>query len=70
MNDISSLFKKRINWRVMQTGKAEWYADIDGERGELRMNNFPDEPLYTLTYKGNTVDFDDKPMIWIVPLNE
>jgi hypothetical protein len=30
----------------------------------LRMNDFPDEPLWTLFYKGESIDFNDTPFVW------
>jgi hypothetical protein len=70
MNDIKSLFKRRINWQSTKSGRAEWYAYVDGDKCNLHMNDFPDEPLYTLAYKGQSIDFDDKPIGWIVSLTE
>jgi len=30
----------------------------------LQMNDFPDEPMWTLFYKGESIDFDNKPKNW------
>jgi hypothetical protein len=39
----------------------KWYSREDCY---LRMNDFPDEPLWTLYFKGKKIDFDDKPDWW------
>jgi hypothetical protein len=70
MDDISSLFKEQINWQCVKLGRSKFYASVDGERCELRMNDFPEEPLYTLTFRGQSIDFDDRPKTWTLPLNE
>ena len=70
MNDASFLFNKQINWQSVKSERAKFYTYIDGERCELRMNDFPEEPLYTLTFRGQSMDFDDRPQIWTLPLNE
>lgn len=32
----------------------------------LQMNDFPDEPLWTLFYKGEGKDIEDTPILWKV----
>jgi hypothetical protein len=31
------------------------------------MNDFPDEPLYTVEVSGERFDFDDAPASWTIP---
>lgn len=67
MIDLENLFRQSINWQVNEAADDAFYAYVNGERCELRMNDFPDEPLYTLTYRGQSVDFDDRPQTWTLP---
>ena len=39
----------------------------EGQKCELVMNDFPEEPLYTLSCDGETLDLDDAPPEWIIP---
>jgi hypothetical protein len=57
------------------TEKLHWTPDVNTERFfraneydytdcKLRMNDFPDEHMWTLFYKGDSIDFDDTPKSW------
>ena len=40
-------------------------AEVDGETLEIRINEFPVEPLYSLLKNGTVLlHFDDWPLIW------
>jgi hypothetical protein len=67
MDSLEKLFKKKIVWHEKEVGGIDFFAVVEGERCELRMNDFPDEPLYTLKYRGSTTDFDDAPDNWVIP---
>jgi hypothetical protein len=70
VQDIGSLFQKPISWHATKPDSVEFYAYVDGERCELRLNDFPDEPLYTLTFSGQSVSFDDRPRSWSLPMGK
>jgi hypothetical protein len=70
MDDIRSLFRKQISWQLVKPGGAKFYAYVDGERCELWLNDFPEKPLYTLVFGGQSIDFDDRPEIWSLPLGQ
>jgi hypothetical protein len=40
---------------------------VGGEKCQLLMNDFPDEPLYTLKWRGTSLDLDDSPPSWKIP---
>ena len=67
MNDIKSLFQEHIDWQIMKVGDVEFYTYINGERCKLCINDFPEKPLYTLTFKGQSTSFDDCPSTWALP---
>ncbi len=35
----------------------------------LQMNDFPDEPLWTLFFKGEKKDIEDTPLLWKINYN-
>lgn len=57
-----------IRWA--HTGDAEfpYQAVIDGRRWTIRVNDFPEAPLYTLLIDDQTVlDVEDWPSAWLRP---
>jgi len=67
MKILKKLFRKKIIWREVTPNGVEFIADINGEICKLRINDFPDEPFFTLTYKEMQFDFDDEPKTWEIP---
>ena len=67
LDQLKKLFNREIIWRKAQPSGKGFIAEVDGEKCKLRINDFPDEPLYTLIYKGIEYDFDDAPEIWKIP---
>lgn len=63
---IGGLLEAHIAW-IKEVGLPRWQAKHGGEICELRMNNFPEEQLYTLKWRGESIDFDDLPPSWSVP---
>ena len=64
--DIDDYRNKTISWKQHRDSKRYWLASIDDETVFLRMNNFPDEPLYSLITKSSIRDFEDLPECWIL----
>ena len=57
-----------IAWR--ETGDAEfpYEAQVNGERWVLRLNDFPEEEMYSLLVDGREVErFNDWPKAWKRP---
>jgi hypothetical protein len=48
-------------------GQPRWSALVWDEACELTMNDFPDEPLYTVEWRGQTLDIDEAPSSWSIP---
>jgi len=46
---------------------GKWFVDFNGERYKLQMNDFPDEPLFTVLSENESEDFDDPPLMWFIP---
>ncbi|SNB85173.1 Zn-dependent protease with chaperone function [Agrobacterium sp. 719_389] len=66
---IQRLLKEKIVW-AKEAGTPQWHGIHDGEKCELKMNDFPDEPLYTLVWRGERIDFDDAPSSWVLPRDQ
>lgn len=59
--------QRQVEWRT--ASGAERYimfeASVDGHRWTARLNDFPDEPLWTLFIDGGEIlHFDDWPTVW------
>jgi hypothetical protein len=63
----ADLLSRAINWIRAEPSEPGWYAVVDGQRCVLRMNDFPDEPLLTVTVGGESLDVEDAPPTWKVP---
>jgi|WetSurMetagenome_2_1015567.scaffolds.fasta_scaffold169468_2 hypothetical protein len=66
IDNISDILKESVVW-IKRPNLPEWYAFIDEEECELVMNDFPAECLYTLSWRGQSVLFDDAPANWSIP---
>jgi len=64
---ISQLLSVNISWRRVEG--ALWEATVENEECFLAMNDFPDEPLYTLKWRDQYQDLDDAPKCWSIPHN-
>ena len=60
------LFDSRIRWIKTADEYFPYEAEVNGCRLRLRVNDFPDEPLYTLIVEERVSEsFDDFPPTWI-----
>jgi hypothetical protein len=57
--------ERPITWKSTDNLDFPWEADLDGEAGRIRLNDFPDEIMYSLLIGGKvTGDFHDWPKLW------
>ena len=57
-----------IAWEHTGDGEFPYRAHIKGRTFTIRVNNFPDEPLYTLLVDGQEIeDLEDWPSPWVRP---
>jgi len=61
------LFQQKIFWQKHLSNKRFFFHYEEGNLILLRINNFPEEPLYTLIDSLEIIDFDDPPQQWIIP---
>lgn len=58
----------KIMWDHTGDGVIPYRAKVHGKTMEIRVNNFPAEPLYTLIVDGvETENLDDWPSAWVKP---
>ena len=53
-----------IVWRKVREGL--WKTQVHDADCILRMNNFPEESLYTIMVSDSSLDVDDAPPAWTV----
>lgn len=64
IHTVEDLLRAEIVWRSKD---GAWSAIVEGQECVLVMNDFPDEPLYTLRWRDQSIDFDDAPSCWRIP---
>ena len=57
-------YEDKIVWKNHQSNRRYYYTYYNDQLLLLRMNNFPDEPLYTFICELIIEDFDDLPKTW------
>lgn len=67
ITEIEQIFDLKIEWREEIPGGVQFYAYVDGELCQLSMNDYPDEPMYTLRWREYSVGIDDHPPNWGLP---
>lgn len=63
--NISDVLKEQIEWFPLVTNKRIYVCEGHSAKDcFLIMNDFPDEPLWTLFYRGEFLNIDDEPKQW------
>lgn len=65
-NNLDFILDKSIIWNVHEENKRYYYAYFNNGFLLLRINNFPDEPMYTVIYEKYISDLDELPNQWVV----
>ena len=60
-----TILESKIEWKQQKNDKKFFRAHFNGCELELRLNNFPEEPLYTVLGEFK-FDLDDLPSNWTV----
>lgn len=64
---IDRLLWLPMKWMPIPESERDFVSEkYPKEECYLRMNDFPDEPLWTLFYKGEIRDFNDTPPLWSI----
>jgi hypothetical protein len=62
---VQNYLEEKVVWRRGADPSYLYEAKLDGDRLVIRLNNFPDENLYTLIVNDEEVaHFDDWPEQW------
>jgi hypothetical protein len=61
---IENLLKTKVKWKKHETSSRFFYHKNNDQIFLLRINDFPDEPLYTVISDLEIEDMDDKPTEW------
>jgi hypothetical protein len=63
--EMQARLESEVTWTATGNVDVPWSAMVNGERWEVRLNDFPDEVMYTLIVDGVIVDdFHDWPPPW------
>lgn len=62
----SILLKKNIFWKEHPRHKRYYYIEDGDKIILLRLNNFPEEPLWTIINGLDIMDIEDRPSGWIL----
>jgi hypothetical protein len=61
---LDALKKSEVTWIVTREDKCLFDAVFQGEHVQVRMNDFPDEPIYTVFLRGEEIDLEEGPRTW------
>ncbi len=62
---VTDYLAEKIVWRKTADPKHPYMAEVEGEKCVIRLNDFPDEHLYTLIVNEVEIaDFDDWSAQW------
>lgn len=66
--NVQSYLEEKVAWNRGVDPSYPFQAEFEGERLAIRLNDFPEESLYTLMVNGQEViNFDDWPEAWPRP---
>ena len=65
MAALGEQLAREVTWDDTGHVNFPWSAHVDGQRWRVRLNDFPDEIMYSLEIDGTVVgDFNDWPRQW------
>lgn len=65
--DNRTLLQTKLKWEKNSNKLGYFYVYISENLILLRLNNFPDEPMFSLINGLEITDFDDAPDYWEIP---
>ena len=68
--EVQKKLHQRVKWEQDSKDLKMFYSPDFGKNDcWLRMNNFPEEPLWTLFWKGEELEIEDTPEKWDIKYN-
>jgi hypothetical protein len=62
---LEAHLSREVHWRMTDDPDYPWMAEVDGQAWRVRLNDFPDEVMYTLVIgTAASGDFHDWPEHW------
>jgi hypothetical protein len=62
---LGALLARELTWNETSDLEHPWALAVGGERWQIRLNDFPDDFMYSLMIDGvNVADFHDWPETW------
>ena len=63
--ELAPIFSRALVWHVTSDLESPWETEVDGERWKIRLNDFPDDYMYSLLIEGKeSGNFHDWPETW------
>ena len=63
--ELGELLARELTWNTTGARAYPWAAEVDGQQWQVRLNDFPDDFMYSLIINGKGVgDFHDWPETW------
>lgn len=61
---LEALQDTELTWIATRNDPTFFEAVFEGEHVQIRMNDFPDEPIYTVFFRGEEIDIEESPRKW------
>ena len=65
--ELERLLESGVEWQATSESKYVFRTVFEGRHFELRLNDFPDEPLCTIMVDDHQIDVDSFPETWTLP---
>ena len=63
--ELGTKLVRELSWSMTDDPEHPWSTKVDGKRWQIRLNDFPDDFMYSLLIDGKEVgDFHDWPETW------
>ena len=68
ISSMTAAIRSDVTWQSTHDPEQPYQAVVSGVTWQIRLNDFPAQPLYTLLIDGQPIgDLDDWPAAWTRP---